>query len=185
MKRYPIGIVTVCLALCGLLLGCSARGSGKTAAGARYPDRFVQRTVVDYQSRPFLRIACEYIGRKPYAGYPTDEPWTTQEIDFYNIMFENLSRHKITFISKKVYQKNAGHDRNAMADSKIVLIEFADFTQQPDSDFDRLEPLEERKLINQAFKANHTLANNFASIVFQIHYQDHNYTFNIQLPNTR
>ena len=137
MRKDPIGFLIVCLALCVLFFACSATESGKTSAHKRYPDRSVQRTVRDYQGKPFLRITCEYIGRQPYQGYSTNVPWKTNDIDFYNITFENLTHHKITFISQKVYQKDARHNRNGMADGKPVLTEFADFSKQPDSDFDR------------------------------------------------
>jgi hypothetical protein len=46
------------------------------------------------------------------------------------MQFENLTRHKITFISQKVYQKDARYNRNGMADGKPVLTEFADFSKQ-------------------------------------------------------
>lgn len=151
------------------------------AARKRYPDRFVQRTVSDHQGQPFLSITCEYIGRQPYEGYATRVPWQTKEFDFYNFRFENLTRHKITFITKKVYQKDARKGRNGMAEAETILAEFADFSKQPDSDFDRLEPLEERKLINRAFRADDNPSDTTATIVLQIQYLDHDYTFNIRL----
>ena len=185
MQKGPIGFVIMCFALWGVLFGCSATESGKSAARNRYPDRYVQRTVTDYQGQPFLRITCEYIGRQPYKGYQTGAPWQTKNIDFYNIGFENLSRHKITFISKKVYQKDARHDSAETGSTGLVLIEFADFMEKPDSDFDNLEPFEERKLINWAFEVNEQRSDNIASFVLQIHHQGHEYTFNIHLADTR
>ena len=175
----------VCLALCALFFGCSATQPANTAARKQYADSFVQRTVTDHQGRPLLRITCEYIGRQPYEGYPTHASWKTGEIDFYNIRFENLTRHKITFISKKVYQKVARHDRDGSADAEPILTEFADFSKQPDSDFDRLEPLEERKLINRAFKACDNSSHALASILLQIRYLDREYAFNLRLQNGR
>ena len=185
MKIGPTGFLILCFTLFGLFFGCSATKSGNTAAHKQYPDRFVQRTLTDYQGKPFLRIACEYIGRQPYEGYQTSVPWQTDDIDFYNIQFENLTRHKITFISKKVYQNNARQRSPGSGDTKLELIEFSDFTKQPDSDFDRLEPLEECKLINWAFKTNDQPSNIVASIVFQIRYVEHDYTFYIHLHDAR
>jgi hypothetical protein len=112
--------------------------------------------------------------------------WFSEQFVYKNpIQFENLTRHKITFISQKVYQKDARHNRNGMADSKPVLTEFVDFSKQPDSDFDRLEPLEERKLINRAFRVSDNPSPIVSNIVFQILYLDQEYTFNIRLHDTR
>ncbi|MBT8366637.1 MAG: hypothetical protein KJP23_18250 [Deltaproteobacteria bacterium] len=72
-----------------------------------------------------------------------------------------------------------------MAEAKTILAEFADFSKQPDSDFDRLEPLQERKLINRAFRADDNPSDTAAIIVLQIQYLDHDYTFNIRLHDTR
>jgi len=185
MRKDAIGFLLVCLVVCASFFGCSATESEKIAARKRYPDRFVQRTVSDYQGKPFLSITCEYIGRQPYEGYATRVPWQTKEFVFYNFRFENLTRRKITFISKKVYQKDARNDRNGMAEAKTILAEFADFSKQPHSDFDRLEPQEVRKLINQAFRADDNPSHAMATIVLQIQYLDHDYTFNIRLHNTR
>ena len=181
MSKVPIGFATLCLALCVSFFGCSTTESVETATGMQNPDRFVQRTLTDHQGKPFLRVDCEYIGQQPYSGYPVNFPWKTKKIDFYNIRFENLTRHKITFISKKVYQKNARHDRSWRSDVKSALIESADFSKQPDSDFDQLEPLEERKLINWSIKASDIPSYKISSIVFQIQYLNQDYTFNIQL----
>ena len=185
MKSGVIRYLIVWFAISSFWVGCSATDPGKTAAPNPYPERTVKRTVTDYQGTPFLKIDCQYVGQQPYKGYPSDVPWRTKAIDFYNIGFENLTPHKITFISKKVYQKDNPHNRTKTGDVSLVLTESTDFTRQPDSDFDGLEPFEERKLINWAFEAHPQPSKHIANIVLQIQYQDRAYTFNIPLVATR
>ena len=185
MQSGVIRFVTMCFATGSFLIGCSATDTGKNTAMHPHPERTVKRTVTDYQGTPFLKIDCEYIGRQPYKDYPSDVPWQTQTIDFYNIVFENLTPHKITFLSKKVYQKDSGYHRTETGIAGLVLTESADFTHQPNSDFDGLEPFEERKLINWSFETNQNPSEHTANIIFQIQYQGRAYTFNIPLVDTR
>ena len=185
MSKGPIGFLFAWIALWCLCCGCSANESGRNTDRNRYPDRYVQRTVSDHQGRPFLRVSCEYIGQQPYQGFESSAPWQKKDIDFYNIEFENLTRHKITFISKKVYRKDDGHSSTGADNSGLVLTESLDFTEQPDSDFDSLESLEQRRLINLAFEANQKSPDNVTTIVFQVRYLNHEYTFNIHLDKRR
>ncbi len=185
MKSGVVRYMIVWFAVCSFWAGCSATDPGKNAASNPYPERTVKRMVTDYQGTPFLKIDCQYVGRQPYKGYPSDVPWQTQAIDFYNIGFENLTLHKITFLSKKVYQNNSGQQQTETDDAGLVLTESADFTRQPDSDFDGLEPFEERKLINWSFEANQKPSEHIANIVLQIQYQGRAYTFNIPLVDNR
>ncbi|MGD2098014.1 MAG: hypothetical protein PVG35_10560 [Desulfobacterales bacterium] len=69
--------------------------------------------------------------------------------------------------------------------AKPILTDFADFSKRPDSDFDHLEPLETRKLINRAFRAHDNPSHSIASILLQIRYLDQEYTFNIRLYHAR
>mgnify|MGYP000237628230 CR=1 FL=1 len=99
-------------------------------------------------------------------------------------VYENPTRHKITFISKKVYRKDAGHSSAKADNAGLVLTESLDFTDKPDSDFDSLEPLEQRRLINRAFEADRQSPDNDTTIVLQARYLNHEYTFNIHLSDT-
>ena len=185
MSKGPIGFVFGWIALCCLCCGCSANESGRNTPRNRYPDRYVQRTVSDQQGRPFLKISCEYIGQQPYKGFESSAPWQTKDIDFYNFEFENLTRHKITFISKKVYRKDAGSSSIREDNSDLVLTESLYFMDQPDSDFDSLEPLEQRRLINLAFATDRKSSDTVATILLQIRYLNHEYTFNLHLTSNR
>jgi hypothetical protein len=179
MEKIPTGFVIAYLAIAGLLFGCSTTESEKTANRSHQADRFFQRTVSDYQGRPILRITCEYTGKQPQAGYETVVPWETIDTDFYNIKFKNLTRNKIAFISKKVYQRNVQPVSAERSDPVPVFTEFADFTRKPDPDFEPLEPHEDRKLINWAIHTNNQLSDDVANIVFRIRHMQHEYTFNI------
>ncbi|MDX1707727.1 MAG: hypothetical protein R3274_03940 [Desulfobacterales bacterium] len=185
MPSSAVRFVTICFAIGSFLSGCSATDPEKTATPDLYPARTAKRMVTDIQGTPFLIINCEYVGRQPYKGYPSDVPWQTRATEFYNIGFQNLTPHKITFISKKVYQKDSPRNRTETGDIRLVLTDSADFTRRPDADFNVLEPFEERKLINWAFRANPQPSEHIATIVLQIQYQGDNYTFNIPLVNTR
>jgi hypothetical protein len=99
----------------------------------------------------------------------------------FNIEFKNLTRNKIAFIFKKVYQRNARAFSGEKDDPLPALTEFADFTREPDSDFQPLAPQEERKLINWAIHTNNQLPDDVANIVFRIRNMAHEYTFNIFL----
>lgn len=144
-------------------------------------DRYFQRTVSDYQGIPILRITGEYAAKQPYAGYETAVPWKRIDTDFYNIEFKNLTRDKIAFISKKVYQRNARAINDEKDDPLPAPIESADFTREPDSDFAPLEPHEERKLINGAIHTNNQLSDDVANIVFRVRHTQREFTFNICL----
>jgi len=182
MKKSPTGFVIASIAIAGLLLGCNPAVSEKIATPDRHGDRYFQRTVSDSQGRPILRITGEYTGKQPHAGYETTAPWKTIDTDFYNIEFKNLTRNKIAFIIKKVYQRNAQTISDQKSDPLPALTEFADFTHEPDSDFGPLEPHEERKLVNWAIHTNNQLSDDVANIVFRIRHLAHEYTFNIFLP---
>ena len=96
-----------------------------------------------------------------------------------NIKFKNLTRNKIAFISKKVYQRNAQPVSAERGDPVPVPTEFADFKREPDPDFEPLEPHENRKLINWEIHTNNQLSEDVANIVFRIRHMQHEYTFNI------
>jgi hypothetical protein len=181
MNKGPTGFIVASIAIAGLLLGCNTATSEKIAKPDRQGDRYFQRTVSDYQGRPILKITGEYTGKQPYAGYETTVPWKTIDTDFYNIEFKNLTRNKIAFISKKVYQRNTQALSDQQSDPASALIEFADFMREPHSDFGPLEPHEERKLINWAIHNNNQLPDGVANIVFRIRHLEHEYTFNILL----
>ena len=181
MNKIPSGFIIAFIAIAGLLLGCNPTTPEKITRPNRQGDRYFQRTVSDYLGRPILRITGEYTGKQPYAGYETAAPWKTIDTDFYNIEFKNLTHNQIAFISKKVYQRNAQAFSAKMDDSAPALTEFADFTRTPDSDFEPLEPQEERKLINLAIHTNNQLSDDVANIVFRILHATREYTFNIIL----
>jgi hypothetical protein len=181
MKKSPSGFIIAFITIAGLLLGCNPTTPEKISKSERQGDRYFQRTVSDYLGKPILRITGEYMGKQPYAGYKTAAPWKTIDTDFYNIEFINLTPNQIAFISKKIYQKNAQAISAKMNDPELALIEFADFTRTPDSDFEPLEPREERKLINWAIHTNNQLSDGVANIVFRIRYAAREYTFNIIL----
>jgi hypothetical protein len=181
MEKGPTGFIIAFIVMAGLLLGCSPTAPEKKARPDRQGDRYFQRTVSDYQGRPILRITGKYTGKQPYAGYETAVPWKTIDTDFYNIEFKNLTHNQIAFISKKVYQRNAQVFSAKKGDTEPALTEFADFTRKPDSDFEPLEPQEERKLINWAIHTNNQMSDDVANIVFQIRHAAHEYTFNIFL----
>jgi len=181
MEKGPLGFIIASFAIAGLLLGCNTAAPEKIAKPDRQGDRYFQRTVSDYQGRPILRITGAYKGKQPYAGYETAVPWKTIDTDFYNIEFKNLTRNKIAFISKKVYQRNARAISDEKDDPLPALTESANFIREPDSDFEPLEPHEERKLINWPIHTNNQLSDDVANIVFRIRHLEHEYTFNIFL----
>jgi hypothetical protein len=181
MEKGLLGFIIVSFAVAGFLLGCNTATPEKTAKPDRQGDRYFQRTVSDYQGRPILRITGAYTGKQPYADYETAVPWNTIDTDFYNIEFKNLTRNKIAFISKKVYQRNVRAISDEKDDPLPALTESADFTREPDSDFEPLEPHEERKLINWSIHTNNQLSDDAANIVFCIRHLEHEYTFNIFL----
>jgi hypothetical protein len=181
MEKGPLGFIIASFAVAGFLLGCNTATPEKTAKPDRQGDRYFQRTVSDYQGRPILRITGAYTGKQPYAGYETAVPWKTIDTDFYNITFKNLTRNKIAFISKKVYQRNARAISDEKDDQLPALTESADFIREPDSKFEPLEPHEERKLINWSIHTNNQLSDDIANIVFRIRHLEHEYTFNIFL----
>lgn len=181
MNKSPTGFIIAFFTIAGLLLGCNQTAPEKITRPNRQEDRYFQRTVSDYLGRPILRITGEYTGKQPYAGYETAAPWKTIDTDFYNIEFKNLTHNQIAFISKKVYQGNAQAFSSKKGDPVPAPTEFADFTRSPDSDFEPLEPQEERKLINCAIHTNNQLSNDVANIVFRIRHAAREYTFNIIL----
>jgi hypothetical protein len=181
MEKGPLGLIIASFAIAGLLLGCNPATPEKIAKPDRQGDRYFQRTVSDYRGRPILRITGAYTGKQPHAGYETAVPWKTVDTDFYNIEFKNLTPNKIAFISKKVYQRNARAIRDEKNDPLPALTESANFMREPDSDFEPLEPHEERKLINWSIDTNNQLSDDVANIVFRIRHLDHEYTFNIFL----
>ena len=181
MNKSPTVFIIAFFTIAGLLLGCNQTAPEKITRPNRQEDRYFQRTVSDYLGRPILRITGEYVGKQPYAGYETVAPWQTIDTDFYNIEFKNLTHNQIAFISKKIYQRNAQALSAKMDDPELALIEFADFTRTPDSDFKPLEPQEERKLINWAIHTNNQLSDGVANIVFRIRHAAREYTFNIIL----
>ena len=181
MEKGPIGFAIATIVIIGLIWGCNSTVPEKIARPDHQRDRYFQRTVSDYKGRPILRITGEYTGKQPFPGYETAVPWRTIDTDFYNIEFKNLTRNKIAFISKKVYLRNARAVSGEKDDRLPALIEFADFTREPNSDFGPLEPQEERKLINWAIHTNNQLSDDVANIVFRIRHAAHEYTFNILL----
>jgi hypothetical protein len=181
INKSPTGFIIAYISIAGLLMGCNASAPEKIARPDRRADRYFQRMVNDYQGRPILRITGEYTGKRPYAGYETTVPWKTIDTDFYNIEFKNLTRNPIAFISKKVYQRKAQAFSAKKDDPVSALIEFNDFTRKPDSDFEPLEPREERKLINWAIHTDNQLSDDIANIILRIRHAAHEYTFNIFL----
>ena len=181
MVKGPAEFVIASIAIVALLLGCSTPAPEKVAKSDQRGGRNFQRTVSDYQGRPMLRITGEYTGKQPFPGYETDVPWKTIDTDFYNIEFKNLTRSKIAFISKKVYQRNARTSGGEEDSSLPALVAFTDFSHKPDSDFAPLEPQEERKLINRAIHTSNRRPDDVANIVFRIRHEAHEYTFNIFL----
>ena len=181
MDKGPVGFIIASIAIAGLVLGCNTAASEKITRPDRQGDRYFQRTVNNYQGRPILRITGEYTGKQPFPGYESAAPWKTIDTDFYKIEFKNLTRSKIAFISKKVYQRNARTISGEKDDPLPALTEFADFTREPDSDFGPLEPHEERKLINWAIHTNNQRSDDVANIVFRIRHAAREYTFNIFL----
>lgn len=181
MEKGTTGFIIASIAIIGLLLGCNATAPEKIARPDRQGDRYFQRTVSDYRGRPILRITGEYAGKQPFPGYETAAPWKTVDTDFYTLEFKNLTRNKIAFISKKVYQRNVRANSGEKDDPLPVLTEFSDFTRESDSDFGPLEPQEERKLINWAIHTNNQLSDDVVNVVFRIRHAAHEYTFNIFL----
>jgi hypothetical protein len=181
MEKGPLGYIIASFAISGLLLGCTTAAPEKIAKPDHQGDGYFQRTVSDYHGRPILRITGAYMGKQPYAGYETAVPWKTIDTDFYNIEFKNLTRSKIVFISKKVYQRNARAINDEKDDPLPALTESANFIQEPDSDFEPLEPHEERKLINWPIHTTNQLSGDVANIVFRIRHLENEYIFNIFL----
>ena len=181
MGKSPAGFIIAFIAIAGLLFGCNTAASEKITKPDRQGDRYFQRTVNDYQGRPILRITGKYTGKQPFPGYETAVPWQTIDTDFYNIEFKNLTRNKIAFISKKVYQRNARTSGDEKNDPLPALTEFTDFSTEPDPDFGPLEPQEERQLINWTIHTNNERSDDVANIVFRIRHAAHEYTFNIFL----
>jgi hypothetical protein len=181
MEKGPIKFTIAFIAFVALILGCNPSAPERIARSDRQGHRYFQRTVNDYGGRPILRVTGEYTGKQPFIGYDTAVPWQTIDTDFYNIEFKNLTRNKIAFISKKVYQRNAQAAIGETADPIMALKEFTDFTLEPNPDFEPLEPQEERKLINWAIHTNNTLSDDVANIVFRIRHGAYKYTFNIFL----
>jgi hypothetical protein len=181
MEKGPIGFIIASIAIVALLLGCNPAAPERIARPDRQGARYFQRTVNDYEGRPILRVTGEYTGKQPFIGYETAVPWQTIDTDFYNIEFKNLTRNKIAFISKKVYQRNAQAASGEAADPITALKEFTDFTLESNSDFEPLEPQEERKLINWAIHTNNKLSEDIFNIVLRIRHRAHEYTFNIFL----
>jgi len=99
----------------------------------------------------------------------------------FTVEFKNLTPNKIAFISKKVYQRNTRAIGDGKDDQLPALTESADFIREPDSNFEPLEPREERKLINWSIHTNNQLSDDVANIVFRIRYLEHEYTFNFFL----
>lgn len=181
MEKGPAGFVIVSIVIVTLLLGCSTPTPEKIAKSDQRRDRNFQRTVNDYQGRPMLRITGEYTGKQPFPGYETDVDWKTIDTDFYTIEFKNLTRNKIAFISKKVYQRNIRGYGGEKDNPLPALTEFTDFSKKPDSDFAPLEPQEERKLINWSIHTGNRRPDDIANIVFRIRHAAREYTFNIFL----
>ena len=181
MDKGPIGFTIACIVFVALILGCNPSAPERMARSDRQGDRYFQRTVNDYGGRPILKVTGEYTGKQPFKGYDTAVPWQTIDTDFYNIEFKNLTRNKIIFISKKVYQRNTQAVAGETADPITALKEFTDFTLETNPDFEPLEPREERKLINWAIHTNNKLSDDVANIVFRIRYGTYEYTFNILL----
>jgi hypothetical protein len=181
MNKSQIGFIVAFIIIAGLLLGCNSTTSEKIIGSDRQEDRYFQRTVSDSLGRPILKITGEYTGKQPYAGYETAAPWKTIDTDFYNIEFKNLTHNQIAFISKKVYQRNPQAFSAKKGDPLPVLTGFADFRRTPDSNFEPLEPQEERKLINWAIHTNNQLSNDVANIVFRIRHAAREYSSNLIL----
>ena len=181
MKIKSIGLGLLILALAGLLIGCKTSASdadGNRQSAAR---RDFHRILFDDQGVPILRISGEYIGKQPHQGYETDIPWLTVDTDFYNLGFENLTRNKIRFVSKKVYQLDPYEVRRGNINQPPSLVESIDFIKTPNSNFEELEPLENRKLINLAIHTDNQITHSVSNIVFRIMHLDMTYTFNIFL----
>lgn len=181
VKKKTIGSNLVLFAFAGLLISCTTTASDPNGNGYRSAQRDFQRIVRDDQGNPILRIAGKYIGKQPQERYETDIPWTTVDTDFYNIGFENLTRKKIRFVSKKIYQRDPTEVRRAKTNQTPALLEFTNFLKTPDPNFEELEPLEERKLINWAIHTDNQMPHNVSNVVFRIHHRDNEYTFNIFL----
>lgn len=181
VKIKSIGLSLVIFAFVGLLISCKTTASGAYGNRPGSNQKNFQRIIHDGQGHPILRVTCEYIGKQPHAGYDTEIPWLTVDTDFYNIRFENLTRKKIRFISKKTYQRDPHEFQGGKVNPPPILLEFTDFLKTPDSDFEDLEPLENRKLINWAVNTDNQITRSVSSTVFQINYLDNEYTFNIFL----
>ena len=181
MDKGPIRFTIASIVFVALILGCNPSAPERMAMPDRQGDRYFQRTVNDYGGRPILKVTAEYTGKQPFKGYDTAVPWQTIDTDFYNIEFKNLTRNKVIFISKKVYQRNTQAVAGETADPITALKEFTDFTLETNPDFEPLEPREERKLINWAIHTNNKLSDDVANIVFRIRYGTYEYTFNIFL----
>ena len=169
------------LAFAGLFIGCKTTASdadGNRPSAAR---RDFHRILFDDQGIPILRISGEYIGKQPQHGYESDIPWITVDTDFYNIGFENLTRNKIKFVSKKAYQHDPYEIRRGNKNQPPSLVESIDFMKTPDPNFGELEPLENRRLINWAIHTDNLLNNSVSNIVFRIKHKEKAYTFNIFL----
>ena len=181
MKIQSIRLGLVILALAGLLIGCKTTASDAGGNRQSAAQRDFHRILVDDQGIPILRISGEYIGKQPHRGYETDIPWITVDTDFYNIGIENLTRNKIKFVSKKVYQRDPYEVRRGNINQPPSLVESIDFIKTPDLNFEELEPLENRKLINWAIHTDNLITDSVSNIVFRIKHLDKAYTFNIFL----
>jgi hypothetical protein len=98
-----IATLTLCLLLVGLG-GC--RTAPPPAADDRPPggDRNYQRLIRDLEGRPFLRITCRYVGKRPDGELWQDLPWQAVDVDFYHLLFENLTAESIGFLSQRACQ---------------------------------------------------------------------------------
>jgi hypothetical protein len=109
VARHPVGVASIFapLALCLLLIGYNGCRAAPAPAPVDDPpraERDYQRVIRDLEGRPFLRITCRYVGKRPDGELAQDLPWQAIDVDFYHLVFENLTAERIGLISQRAYQ---------------------------------------------------------------------------------
>lgn len=149
-------------------------------------ERNYVKTVKDQNGVPILKVSCEYIGKKPVGEFNFNVDWQNNSIDFYNIIFENLSDKPIEFVRIKSYHKFGNYiiDHKKSADGEIIaekapITKTYDLTKAPLYDGNILEPFDKKYRNNCFYYGGSKHDKNVWYEDWSIIYDQEEYTFTI------
>jgi hypothetical protein len=151
--------------------------------------RSYQLVIHDLDRRPFLRITCRYVGKSPDGDVWDRVPWQSVDMDFYHLVFENLTRNRIRLISQASHQlyDQPLEWKIRLGGEKTLVVKttpdppWIDFSKRADVYDDVLYPHSSMQKRNQYYHTNNRMPFNRLTFQTRLEYMGTEYRINYYL----